>query len=145
MIRYALICHTCEHEFEAWFSSSASYDTQSERGLVICPMCEAATVEKQIMAPSVRGTKKSDGPDPQKVFGKLAEAARQHVSENFDYVGDGFATEAIAMHYGETDHRPIWGETTKKEREELKSEGVKAEPLHPAIVPQKPKDKKKLN
>lgn len=145
MIRYALICHDCEAEFEAWFASSEAFDKQSAQGLVTCAQCDSPHVGKQIMAPAVSGTKKSAPPDPQKVFGKLAAAARQHVAENFDYVGDGFATEARAMHYGEIEHKPIWGETTPDERAELKEEGVPAEPLHPAFVPKVPVADKKLN
>jgi hypothetical protein len=138
MIKYALICRDCEAEFEAWFGSSDAYDKQAERSLINCPHCDGVQVGKAIMAPAVSGTKKSAAPDPQKVFGKLAAAARQHVSENFDYVGDGFATEARAMHYGETEHKPIWGETTSEEHAELKDEGIPAEPLPPAFVPAKP-------
>lgn len=138
MIKYALKCHDCEAEFEAWFSSSDAYDNQAERDLINCPQCNGTHVAKAIMAPAVSGTKKSAAPDPQKVFGKLAAAARQHVSENFDYVGDGFASEAKAMHYGETEHKPIWGETTAEERKELKDEGVAAEPLPAAFTPAKP-------
>ncbi|MEM7328199.1 MAG: DUF1178 family protein [Pseudomonadota bacterium] len=145
MIKYALICADCDAEFEAWFASSAAYDTQSGQGLVQCLACDGSNVGKAIMAPAVSGTKKSAPPDPQKVFGKLAAKARQHVAENFDYVGDGFATEARAMHYGETDHKPIWGETTADEREALKDEGVPAEPLHPAFAPAKPREEDKLN
>ncbi|MEM9570355.1 MAG: DUF1178 family protein [Pseudomonadota bacterium] len=145
MIKYALICSDCDAEFDAWFASSDAYDTQLEKGQVICLACDGTNVGKAIMAPSVSGTKKSAPPDPQKVFGKLAAKARQHVAENFDYVGDGFATEARAMHYGETEHKPIWGETTADEREALKDEGVPAEPLHPAFAPAKPRDEDNLN
>lgn len=145
MIKYALICSDCDAEFEAWFASSDAYDKQAEKGLVECMSCHGTDVHKAIMAPAVSGTKKSGPPDPQKVFGKLAAKARQHVAENFEYVGDGFATEARAMHYGETEHKPIWGETTAKERETLKEEGVPAEPLPPAFVPAKTPDEDKLN
>lgn len=145
MIKYALICNDCDATFDAWFGSSDAYDKQAERGLVNCPQCDGTQVQKAIMAPAVSGTKKSAPPDPQKVFGKLAAKARQHVSENFDYVGDGFATEARAMHYGEIEHKPIWGETTAEERAELKEEGVPAEPLPPAFVPAKPRDDETLN
>lgn len=145
MIKYALTCSDCEAEFEAWFASSDAYDKQAARGLVECIGCHGTQVRKAIMAPAVSGTKKSAPPDPQKVFGKLAAKARQHVAENFDYVGDGFASEARAMHYGETDHKPIWGETTSDERAALKQEGVPAEPLPPAFVPSKPRDEDKLN
>ncbi|NQY13449.1 MAG: DUF1178 family protein [Henriciella sp.] len=145
MIKYALICADCDAEFDAWFASSEAYDDQSKAGQVACLACDGTNVSKAIMAPAVSGTKKSGPPDPQKVFGKLAAKARQHVAENFDYVGDGFATEARAMHYGETEHKPIWGETTKEDREALKEEGVPAEPLHPAFTPAKPRDEDKLN
>ncbi|MEM9054495.1 MAG: DUF1178 family protein [Pseudomonadota bacterium] len=145
MIKYALICQDCETEFEGWFASSEAFDAQKQRGLLNCAACDGTNVAKAIMAPAVSGTKKSGPPDPQKVFGKLAAKARQHVAENFDYVGDGFATEARAMHYGEIENKPIWGETTPEERAELKDEGVPAEPLPPAFVPAKPRDDEKLN
>ncbi|MCF6329715.1 MAG: DUF1178 family protein, partial [Henriciella sp.] len=135
MIRYALFCRDCDAEFEAWFASSDAYESQAEERLVTCPHCEGTQVDKQIMAPALSGTKSKSEPDPQRVFGKLAAAARQHVADNFDYVGDGFASEAKAMHYGETDSRAIWGETTPDERNELKQEGVAAEPLPEAFTP----------
>ncbi|MDJ0920961.1 MAG: DUF1178 family protein [Henriciella sp.] len=145
MIRYTLSCADCSAEFEAWFASSDAYDKQAKAGLVSCAECGGQNVGKAIMAPAISGTKKQGAPDPQKVFGKLAAAARQHVSDNYDYVGTGFADEAKAMHYGDIDHRPIWGETTSDERTELKEEGVPAEPLPPAFVPPKPIDKSDLN
>ncbi|WOR14284.1 DUF1178 family protein [Hyphomonas sp. FCG-A18] len=145
MIKYALICQDCEAEFEGWFASSSAFDDQKDRGLLSCAACDGSNVAKAIMAPAVSGTKKSGPPDPQKVFGKLAAKARQHVADNFDYVGDSFATEARAMHYGEIENKPIWGETTPEERAELKEEGVPAEPLPPAFVPAKPRDDEKLN
>jgi hypothetical protein len=52
MIRYALACDT-GHEFESWFPESAAYEAQVARGLVTCPICDSAKVEKQIMAPSI--------------------------------------------------------------------------------------------
>lgn len=145
MIRYALECRDCDAGFDAWFKSSEAFDKQCERGLVACPDCGGASVRKQIMAPSVRPSEKAAASDPEKVFGKLAAKARQHISENYDYVGDGFAEEARSMHYGERDHRPIWGETTAEERDALKEEGVPAAPLPPAFVPPKRTEKNQLN
>lgn len=52
MIRYALRCGL-NHEFEAWFASSAAYDDQSAQGLVECPICGDRNVRKQIMAPAL--------------------------------------------------------------------------------------------
>src|SRR5215212_8224017 len=52
MIRYALACDEA-HAFESWFPSSNAYDAQRAQGLLTCPLCGSAEVEKQIMAPSV--------------------------------------------------------------------------------------------
>ena len=56
MIKYALACEH-GHAFEGWFSASADYDDQAERGQLACPMCASTQVRKQIMAPAVAGTK----------------------------------------------------------------------------------------
>ena len=142
MIRYALICADCEHGFEAWFASSDAYDRQAKRKEVACPECDSRAVTKQIMAPAVKTTKGKDpAPDPEKLMADFAEKARQHVAENFDYVGGDFAEEARAMYYGETDDRPIWGETTPEEREALKEVGVPALPLPAPFAPKPPKRK----
>jgi hypothetical protein len=55
MIRYALACER-GHTFESWFQNSAAYDKQSKRGLVTCPVCDSAKVEKAIMAPRLART-----------------------------------------------------------------------------------------
>ncbi|WP_290497315.1 DUF1178 family protein [Hyphomonas sp. UBA4494] len=146
MIRYALICSDCDHDFEAWFASSSAFDDQSSRGLVSCAMCGGENVVKQIMAPSVRT---SDGrkaaPDEAAMAREILAKARDHVSRNFDYVGDSFADEARSMFYGETDNRPIWGETSAEESEALREEGIPAAPLPRAMTPKRPKSNKQLN
>jgi len=140
MIRYALICGDCEHEFEAWFASSAAYDAQAEKRLVTCPECAGAHVSKQIMAPSVKSPKKAAARDKaEQLAAEFAAKARDHVEKNFDYVGDDFADEARAMYYGETDDRPIWGATTPEESAALIEEGVPAAPLPQAFTPKRPK------
>jgi hypothetical protein len=58
-----------------------------------------------------------------KVRQALQELRRQ-VEETFDYVGPEFAEEARKIHYGETDERPIYGETSEEEAEALEEEGV---------------------
>ncbi len=101
---------------------------------------------KQIMAPSVRT---SDGrkaaPDEAAMAREILAKARDHVSRNFDYVGDSFADEARSMFYGETDNRPIWGETSAEESEALREEGIPAAPLPRAMTPKRPKSNKQLN
>jgi hypothetical protein len=146
MIRYALHCQTCAHEFESWFARSEAFDTLKKSGDLACPTCDSNAIEKQIMAPSVRT--KSAGPAKdaaQSTLKALNEAARAHIADQFDYVGDGFADEARAMYYGETDERPIWGETTAEESKALKEEGVPAQSLPEAWAPPKPVPDTSLN
>jgi hypothetical protein len=50
MIRYTLVCNK-RHEFESWFTNSAAYDKQAKRGLIACPLCGSAKVEKALMTP----------------------------------------------------------------------------------------------
>ena len=58
MIRYNLVCDK-RHEFESWFQDSTAYDKQAKRGLVACPLCGSAKVEKAIMAPRLARKDKS--------------------------------------------------------------------------------------
>jgi len=58
VIRYNLVCDK-RHEFESWFQNSAAYDKQEKRGLVSCPLCGSAKVEKAIMAPRLARKDKS--------------------------------------------------------------------------------------
>jgi hypothetical protein len=134
MIRYALACEY-GHEFEGWFGSSADFDEQVQQGLLACPVCDTRAVAKQIMSPSVTGTKK-DTPDlPPQMRSMVMEAmgrVRQHVEDNFDYVGDTFADEARAIHEGRSEDRGIYGEATAGEIKSLTEEGVQVAPLPPA-------------
>lgn len=137
MIRYALKCDA-DHPFEAWFGSSSDFDDQAARGLVECPFCASRAVSKQIMAPAVAGTKKSDAaPDLAKMQSMMMQAAREvrsHVEQNFDYVGDAFAREARDIHEGRSEKREIYGEATPAEVRKLKDDGVPCAPLPPAPV-----------
>ena len=142
MIRYSLAC-VGEHEFEAWFSNSKAYDTQRKKKLVECPVCGSTEVRKQIMAPSVRS---SDKAVPAEVAAaKAAAEIRQHIASTHDYVGEKFADEARAMYYGETEHRPVWGEVTPETAQELIEEGVPAMPLPKPFAPEPPRRKSRMN
>lgn len=133
MIRYDLKCAD-GHAFEAWFPSSADYDDQAERGLVMCSHCGTQKVEKALMAPRVpaKGNQAAEpmlsaGPNVE-IEKKLAEL-RAEVEKSSDYVGDQFATEARAMHVGDKEHRPIYGEATKEDAKSLVEDGVPVAPL----------------
>jgi hypothetical protein len=152
MIRYSLICE-CRHEFEIWFKNSADYERQSKRNLVTCPACGSAKVEKALMAPSLgRGSKKganarppempAEAPAPseprtpvammspqEREFRAKLKELREHLVKNADNVGPKFPDEARKMHYGEIEHRSIYGEATPQEANELAEEGIEFHPL----------------
>ena len=142
MIRYALICDR-KHDFEAWFNNSADYDKQSKRHLVACPMCDSTKVDKAIMAPRLAGTRKGRQraaetpastsvamltPQEQELRAKLKEV-REHITKNADYVGQKFPEEARKMHYGDIEHRSIYGEASLEAAKELHDEGIELHPL----------------
>lgn len=69
----------------------------------------------------------SESTEKAELAGKLREAMtelRSHVEKNCDYVGPSFAEEARKIHYGETEKRNIYGETSNEEAKSLKDEGV---------------------
>ena len=148
MIRYSLRCDR-GHAFESWFQSSSAYETQEKRKLVNCPSCGSAKVERAIMAPQIVSKKgrESAAPAPavatdvttpastpllmaqeRELRAKLREL-RDHIVKNADNVGERFPTEARKMHYGDIEHRPIYGEASPDEARALIEEGVEVSPL----------------
>jgi hypothetical protein len=152
MIRYALVCDQ-GHDFESWFADSAAYDKQAKRKLVTCPHCGSAKVEKAIMAPRLAGARKHAAPveppaetpvpapaAPEKApvaiispqereFRAKLKELRDHLTKNADHVGPKFPEEARKMHYGEIEHRSIYGEASPEEAKELSEEGIEFHPL----------------
>jgi hypothetical protein len=59
---------------------------------------------------------------------KLKEL-RDHIVKNADNVGGKFPNEARKMHYGDIEHRPIYGEASPDEARALIEEGVEVSPL----------------
>jgi hypothetical protein len=148
MIRYALICDK-GHDFESWFQDSAAFDKQVKRALVACPLCGSAKVEKAIMAPRLASSKKLKAPvetpaylpaaqekapvamispQEQEFRSKLKEL-RGHLTKNADDVGQKFPEEARKMHYGEIEHRSIYGVASPDDAKELAEEGIEFHPL----------------
>ena len=62
-------------------------------------------------------------------FRKKLKELREHLVRNADYVGQKFADEARKMHYGETEHRSIYGEASSDQAKELHEEGIEFHPL----------------
>jgi hypothetical protein len=144
MIRYDLKCDKGD-EFEAWFGSMADYDAQAEKGMIQCPHCGSAHIEKAPMAPAVHTSKAKAAREERAVQMAMASKVREHIKDNFDYVGDQFADEARKMHDGETEERAIWGEATPEQARALAEDGVPVAPLPPEIAPAAPGQNRKLN
>ncbi len=137
MIHYNLRCDD-GHEFDSWFDSSASFDKQVKRGLLECPHCGSAKVDRALMTPAVpRKGRITADPTPRQPAGPAVAAEhvpdhiramlqklRAEVEKNCDYVGDAFAKEARRIHRGEVDPHGIYGETTSEEAEALAEEGI---------------------
>src|SRR5271155_4275674 len=153
MIRYTLRCES-DHAFESWFQDSSAYELQVKRKLVSCPVCNSVKVEKAIMAPRIVGKKGRGRAEPvaapapatpempapaagttplvmaqeRELRAKLKEL-RDHIVKNADNVGEKFSNEARKMHYGDIEHRPIYGEASPEEARSLIDEGVEVSPL----------------
>jgi hypothetical protein len=128
MIVYDLRCGK-DHGFEAWFRDSAAYDEQAAAGDVRCPVCGSRKVEKALMAPGLarskkQGTATGESAKAAELRRSLTELRRQ-VETNCDYVGERFPEEARKIHYGETDPRGIYGESSDTEAKALEDEGIK--------------------
>lgn len=129
------------HVFEAWFGSTADYESQRERSLIACPMCGDIAIDKAVMAPNVaaKGNRRGDTQspaksDPKQLMAALAEAQAKML-EGSQWVGMAFAEKARAMHLGDEAHAPIHGQASAEEAKALIEEGVAVAPLPLPVVP----------
>jgi len=135
MIKYNLKCDN-NHNFDAWFSDSSNFEEQNKKNLIFCPKCNSTKIEKNIMAPNIGSKKQSytNALTTEKNYEKIIKNVRKHVEKNFEYVGNKFADEARAIHYGEKEEREIYGETSVEEAVDLIEEGVNVSPI-PGVDP----------
>lgn len=150
MIVFDLACPG-QHVFEAWFGSSADYEDQRSRGLVLCPMCGSREVAKSVMAPNVsaKGNRRAPvpraqggivqgaAPTPAEMKAMLAALAQAQAKalEGSEHVGTRFADEARAIHDGDAEERPIHGQATREEAKALIEDGIPVAPLPLPILP----------
>jgi len=155
MIVFELECAPAAHRFEGWFKSSDDFARQCGRGLLSCPQCGSANVTKALTAPRLarKGNQlavpaaKPEAPARQPAMASpklppealammqaLAAMQAEAIKES-TYVGDRFAADARAMHYGEKDQATIHGAATREEAEELWEEGIMVAPLLIPIAP----------
>ena len=134
------------HVFEGWFASEDDFQGQRSRGLVACPLCGDAGVDKQLSAPRLnlgaapeaqpapsqpRATQPAPALPPELQAAWMRQM-REAVARTED-VGERFAEVARQMHYGEVQERGIRGRTSAKEAVELLEEGITVLPLPPSL------------
>jgi hypothetical protein len=154
MIRFSLQCDN-DHSFEGWFASNDAFDAQVKRGLLDCPFCGNTKIEKALMAPNVRTSKRGSivientaensvapsteiaapepvvlAPEQAEILGKLQELSRK-IRATTENVGKEFAEEARKIHFGEVKPRAIYGEATSDDVQSLIEDGVAIAPLAP--------------
>jgi hypothetical protein len=147
MIVFDLSCGE-GHRFEGWFGSSDDFAAQQARGLVGCPRCGSAEIEKAPMAPAVprKGNQRTEGkqavaggalpPQAAEAFAKLA-ALQAEALKSSTWVGDKFAERSREMHYGESHPQVIHGQATPDQARALIEEGITVAPL---LIPVAPPD-----
>jgi hypothetical protein len=158
MIVFDLECRGAGHNFEGWFGSSDDFARQQERGLVTCPQCGSADVGKAVMAPRVArkgnqlpepvrpgevrrmseaATPVSSAPIPPEAVALMQKLATMQAEalKSSRFVGESFAEDARAMHYGERKAEVIHGQATVSEAKELIEEGIAIAPLPFPVVP----------
>ncbi len=157
----------CEasHAFEGWFASADDCREQQARGVLTCPMCGSAKVERRPSAPRLNvshlrngeaqpaakagadsaqtGTQAGTNVEPsaadllQAVQTQWLQISRALARQSED-VGERFAEEARRIHYGDAEDRAIRGRSRPDEVRELLDEGIA---LMPLLLPEDAGDK----
>ena len=122
-----------DHRFEGWFASEDDYASQTDRGLLQCPICDDKVIARLPSAPrfSVAKSKAQDEPPAtavtvpaeQLMQAEWMQRVRRLIAETDD-VGERFAVEARRIHYGDAEERAIRGRATREEAVALRDEGV---------------------
>lgn len=136
---------SCEqgHLFEGWFGSDADFQSQLSRALIDCPMCGSQQIQKRLSAPRLNLGKSGAAASlptglapstpglaatPAEQQAKALRLLRQVLAQTED-VGEQFSQQALQMHQGELEPRPIRGQTTADQAVELIEAGVPIVPL----------------
>ena len=137
------------HSFEGWFASEADYIDQQATGLLTCPLCGDASIQKMLSAPRLNLKAGRERPTSSRevavsvaasqdatvvhesaesmvdfaLQARLVQAMREMLGKAED-VGDRFADQARGMHHGDIAPRSIRGQTTPEVAQELIEEGI---------------------
>lgn len=145
MIVFDLLCST-GHRFEGWFASAEDFSSQRGRGLVSCPSCGTADVQRipsaarvnfgaqppkparppAQSAPSAQQAKTPDmeGKDPFAIAQMLYSRMLDDLFTKTEDVGARFPEEARKIFYEEAPARAIRGQASAEEHDALVEEGI---------------------
>lgn len=150
MIVFDLLC-SAGHRFEGWFGSADDFALQRDRGLLACPSCGSAGVQRipsaarvnfgaqppkaaqpapsgvaQPPVPAGQPVKTPDmeGKDPFAIAQMLYSRMLDELFSKTEDVGRKFPEEARRIFYEETPARAIRGVATEEEHDALVDEGI---------------------
>jgi hypothetical protein len=148
MIVFDLLC-AAQHRFEGWFGSAGDFASQRDRKLLSCPTCGTTQVSRVPSAtranlgaaepkasPQPAKTPEMEGKDPFAIAQMLYSRMLDELLTKSEDVGKEFPAEARKIFYKEADARPIRGQATNEEHQELVDEGIPV-----ARLPVPPTDK----
>ena len=132
MIKYKLICKSCNLSFDSWFASSKEYEKLKRKNFLSCHTCNSNEVEKTLMTPKLINNSISEVYEKKDLkFEKINEKINEYqkfIKKNFDYVGQNFAYEARSIHYNKKKRdKGIYGTASNDEINELREEGIDTE------------------
>src|SRR6478752_1769387 len=87
-----------------------------------CPRCSPAAASPDTSPVAMISPQEHE-------FRKKLKELRDHLTANADNVGKKFPEEARKMHYGEIEHRSIYGEASPQDAKDLHEEGIEFHPL----------------
>ncbi len=143
MIIFNLTCSN-EHNFEGWFASKEDFEKQNKQKQISCPKCSSTTIKKCMSAPYVRtkssSSKQATIPNNNRVendelYDNLRKKIIDHVLNTTEDVGEKFPEEARKIHYNEKPARPIRGNASRNDVEELNEEGIEVLPIPGLTTP----------
>jgi hypothetical protein len=140
MIVFDLLCAS-GHRFEGWFASADEFASQKKRRILECPTCGSAEVKRvpspvranlgaqapQQPAKAAKPTEKTpemEGKDPFAIAQILYSRMLDELLTKSEDVGKQFPDEARKIFYDKAPARPIRGQATNDEHDELLDEGI---------------------
>ena len=131
MIHYNLKCNN-DHAFSSWFDSLDAFDKLEKTKMLSCPSCGSDNIKRAMMSPRVSPSRTKQTfslTKPASEIEKKISDARKKIEAESEDVGKNFATEARAMHEGDSPVRSIYGEAKIKDAKSLIEDGIPVIPL----------------